>query len=61
MTSRKLQSKSSPTRGSKSSLVSRKRLLKPRLENHPEFLRRVSEAREAIRAALGTRLEDLPR
>jgi prevent-host-death family protein len=32
-----------------------------RLENHPEFLRRVSEARAAIRAGLGTRLEDLPR
>jgi PHD/YefM family antitoxin component YafN of YafNO toxin-antitoxin module len=32
-----------------------------RLEHHPEFLRRVSEARAAIRAGLGTRLEDLPR
>jgi prevent-host-death family protein len=32
-----------------------------RLENHPEFLRRVAEARAAIRAGLGTRLEDLPR
>jgi prevent-host-death family protein len=32
-----------------------------RLENHPEFLRRVGEARAAIRAGLGTRLEDLPR
>ena len=32
-----------------------------RLENHPEFLRRVQEARAAIRAGLGTRLEDLPR
>ena len=32
-----------------------------RLENHPEFLRRVQEARQALRAGLGTRLEDLPR
>jgi prevent-host-death family protein len=32
-----------------------------RLENHPEFLRRVQEARKAIRAGHGTRLEDLPR
>src|SRR6266540_170827 len=32
-----------------------------RLENHPEFLRRVGEARAALRAGLGTRLEDLPR
>ena len=32
-----------------------------RLENHPEFLRKVQEARAAIRAGLGTRLEDLPR
>jgi prevent-host-death family protein len=32
-----------------------------RLENHPEFLRQVAEARAAIRAGLGTRLEDLPR
>jgi len=32
-----------------------------RLENHPEFLRRVGEARAAIRAGLGTRLEDVPR
>jgi prevent-host-death family protein len=32
-----------------------------RLENHPEFLRRVAEARAAIRAGLGTRLEDVPR
>jgi prevent-host-death family protein len=32
-----------------------------RLENHPEFLRRVAEARAAVRAGLGTRLEDLPR
>lgn len=31
-----------------------------RLEHHPEFLRRVSEARDAIRAGRGTRLEDLP-
>ena len=32
-----------------------------RLENDPEFLRRVGEARAAIRAGLGTRLEDLPK
>jgi len=32
-----------------------------RLENHPEFLRHVAEARAAIRAGLGTRLDDLPR
>jgi prevent-host-death family protein len=31
-----------------------------RLENHPEFLRRVQAAREALRAGKGTRLEDLP-
>jgi len=31
-----------------------------RLENHPEFLRRVQEARQALRAGLGTRLEDAP-
>jgi prevent-host-death family protein len=31
-----------------------------RLENHPEFLRRVQEARQALRAGLGTRLEDVP-
>ena len=30
-----------------------------RLENHPEFLERVAEAREALRAGKGTRLEDL--
>jgi len=32
-----------------------------RLENHPEFLRQVQEARNAIRGGLGTRLEDIPR
>ena len=32
-----------------------------RLENHPEFLRRIQEARLALRAGLGTRLEDVPR
>jgi len=32
-----------------------------RLEHHPEFLRRVAEAREALRAGRGLRLEDLPR
>ena len=30
------------------------------LENHPEFLRRIQQARTAIRAGHGTRLEDLP-
>src|SRR5437660_576071 len=30
-----------------------------RLEHHPEFLRRVAEARAAFRAGGGTRLEDL--
>jgi len=32
-----------------------------RLENHPEFLRRIDEARTAIRAGQGTRLEDVPK
>ena len=32
-----------------------------RLEHHPEFLRRVAEAREAIRDGRGVRLEKLPR
>ena len=31
-----------------------------RLENHPEFLRRIQAARRALRAGLGTRLEDIP-
>src|SRR5437870_12799107 len=31
-----------------------------RLEHHPEFLRRVAEAREALAAGRGVRLEDLP-
>ena len=31
-----------------------------RLENHPEFLRRIQAARRAVRAGLGTRLEDVP-
>lgn len=31
-----------------------------RLEHHPEFLRRVAEARETIRAGRCVRLEDLP-
>jgi prevent-host-death family protein len=31
-----------------------------RLENHPEFLRRIQAARRAIRAGLGTRLGDVP-
>ena len=30
-----------------------------RLENHPEFLERVAEAREALRAGQGVRIEDL--
>jgi prevent-host-death family protein len=30
------------------------------LENHPEFLGRLQEARQALRAGLGTRLEDVP-
>ena len=30
-----------------------------RLEHHPEFLERVAEAREALRAGKGIRLEDL--
>lgn len=31
-----------------------------RLEYHPEFLRRVTQAREALRSGRGVRLEDLP-
>jgi len=31
-----------------------------RLEHHPEFLRRVAEARESLRRGRGVRLEDLP-
>ncbi len=31
-----------------------------RLEHHPEFLRQIHEAREAIRAGRGVRLEDVP-
>ena len=31
-----------------------------RLEHHPEFLRRVEEAREALKAGRGVRLDDLP-
>jgi len=31
-----------------------------RLENHPEFLERVSAARTALRAGQGIRLEDVP-
>ena len=30
-----------------------------RLENHPEFLRQIAEARAALRAGRGTKLEDL--
>lgn len=30
-----------------------------RLEHHPEFLRRIAEARAAIRGGRGTRLEDI--
>jgi prevent-host-death family protein len=32
-----------------------------RLEHHPEFLRRIAEAREALRAGRGVRMEDPPR
>jgi prevent-host-death family protein len=32
-----------------------------RLEHHPEFLRRIVEARDALRTGLGIRIEDLPR
>jgi prevent-host-death family protein len=32
-----------------------------RLENHPEFLRRIEEARAAIRRGEGVRLEDVSR
>ena len=31
-----------------------------RLEHHPEFSRRISQAREALRQGRGVRLEDLP-
>ena|SRR5215475_9520565 len=31
-----------------------------RLEHHPEFLRRVAEAREGLRSGHGVRIEDLP-
>ena len=31
-----------------------------RLEHHPEFLRRVAEARESLRSGRGVRLEDPP-
>jgi hypothetical protein len=31
-----------------------------RLEHHPEFLRRVTEAREGLRRGHGVRIEDLP-
>ena len=31
-----------------------------RLEHRPEFLRRVAQAREALRRGRGVRLEDLP-
>ncbi len=31
-----------------------------RLEHHPEFLRRIAQARVAVRQGLGVRLEDLP-
>ncbi len=34
--------------------------LEYRLENHPEFLLRVADARDAIRSGRGVRLEDLP-
>lgn len=31
-----------------------------RLEHHPDFIRRVAQARQALRAGAGVRLEDLP-
>lgn len=31
-----------------------------RLEHHPEFLRRIAEAREALTSGRGIRLDDLP-
>jgi prevent-host-death family protein len=31
-----------------------------RVEHHPEFLRRIADAREALRSGRGVRLEDLP-
>ena len=31
-----------------------------RLEHHPEFLRRIAEAREGLRSGRGVRLDDLP-
>ncbi len=31
-----------------------------RIEHHPEFLRRVAEAREALKRGRGVRIEDLP-
>ena len=31
-----------------------------RVEHHPEFLRRVAEARQAFRTGRGVRLEDIP-
>ena len=31
-----------------------------RLEHHPEFLRRVAEARKALKDGRGVRLQDLP-
>jgi prevent-host-death family protein len=31
-----------------------------RLEHHPEFVRRIAEARDAIQSGRGVRLEDLP-
>jgi prevent-host-death family protein len=31
-----------------------------RIEHHPEFLRRIAEAREALKTGRGVRIEDLP-
>jgi len=31
-----------------------------RLEHHPEFLRRIQAARDALRAGQGVRIEDVP-
>jgi len=32
-----------------------------RLEHHPEFLRRIAQARDSLRAGRGVRLKNLPR
>lgn len=67
MMSPRKQSKSSrssrkPTRRAGSPNAGRREedRLDYRLEHHPEFLRRVAEARSAIKDGRGVRLEDLP-